>query len=122
MKILLIGLSLVSGAVLAQATKEKPNIIIIMADDMGWFNIGAYNRGIMSGKTPHIDSIATDGMLFTDYYAEPSCTAGRANFIAGQLPIRLGLTTVGLPGSDKGFPDKAPTIATALKDAWICDW
>lgn len=117
MKILVnICLTLFLGMAVAQDTKERPNIIIIMGDDVGWFNIGAYNRGIMSGKTPHIDSIAQDGMLFTDYYAEPSCTAGRANFIAGQLPIRLGLTTVGLPGSDKGFPDKAPTIATALKE------
>src|SRR6476660_3418116 len=74
---------------------KKPNILVIMGDDVGWFNIGAYHRGIMSGKTPNLDKLASEGMLFTDYYAEASCTAGRANFITGELPIRTGLTTVG---------------------------
>jgi len=73
----------------------KPNILVIMGDDVGWFNIGAYHRGIMSGKTPNLDKLAADGMMFTDYYAEASCTAGRANFITGQIPLRTGLTTVG---------------------------
>jgi arylsulfatase A-like enzyme len=95
---------------------EQPNIVVIMADDIGWFNIGAYHRGIMAGKTPNLDKLAADGMLFTDYYAEPSCTAGRANFITGELPIRTGLTTVGQAGAKIGMPDEAPTIATALKE------
>lgn len=93
----------------------KPNIIVIMADDIGWFNIGAYNQGIMATKTPNLDKLAADGMRMTDYYAEPSCTAGRANFITGELPIRTGLTTVGQAGADIGMPAEAPTIATSLK-------
>ena len=90
----------------AQAKIKKPNILVIMGDDMGWFNIGAYHRGIMSGKTPNLDKLASEGMLFTDYYAEASCTAGRANFITGELPIRTGLTTVGQAGADVGLPDQ----------------
>src|SRR5208337_4547499 len=78
---------------------KKPNIVFIMGDDVGWFNIGAYHRGIMAGRTPNLDALAAQGMLFTDYYAEASCTAGRANFITGQLPIRTGLTTVGQAGA-----------------------
>ncbi|HEX4045364.1 MAG TPA: arylsulfatase [Gammaproteobacteria bacterium] len=93
----------------------KPNIIVIMGDDVGWFNIGAYHQGIMAGKTPNLDKLAAEGMRFTDYYAEPSCTAGRANFITGELPIRTGLTTVGQAGADIGMPAQAPTIATALR-------
>src|SRR5215207_4324536 len=94
---------------------QKPNILVIMGDDVGWFNVGAYNQGIMSGKTPNLDRLAAEGMRFTDYYAEASCTAGRANFITGQLPIRTGLTTVGQAGATVGMPAQAPTIATALK-------
>ena len=86
-----------------------------MGDDVGWFNVGAYHQGIMSGKTPSLDKLASQGMRFTDYYAEASCTAGRANFITGELPIRTGLTTVGQAGADVGLPDKAITLATALK-------
>jgi arylsulfatase A-like enzyme len=93
----------------------KPNILVIMGDDIGWFNIGAYHRGIMSGKTPNLDKLAADGMIFTDYYAEASCTAGRANFITGEIPLRTGMTTVGQAGADVGIPDQACTIATALK-------
>jgi arylsulfatase A-like enzyme len=93
----------------------KPNILVIMGDDVGWFNIGAYHRGIMSGKTPNLDKLAAGGMIFTDYYAEASCTAGRANFITGEIPLRTGLTTVGQAGADVGIPDQACTIATALK-------
>lgn len=99
-----------------KAKNIKPNILVIMGDDVGWFNIGAYNRGIMSGKTPNLDKLASQGMLFTDYYAEASCTAGRANFITGELPIRTGLTTVGQAGADVGLPAEACTIATALKE------
>lgn len=97
------------------ASINQPNIIVIMGDDIGWFNIGAYHQGIMAGKTPNLDRLASEGMRFTDYYAEPSCTAGRANFITGELPIRTGLTTVGQAGADVGMPEEAPTIATALK-------
>jgi arylsulfatase A-like enzyme len=93
----------------------KPNILLIMGDDIGWFNIGAYHRGIMSGKTPNLDKLAADGMMFTDYYAEASCTAGRANFITGQIPLRTGLTTVGQAGADVGMPDQSVTTALILK-------
>ena len=86
-----------------------------MGDDVGWFNIGAYHQGIMSGKTPNLDKLAAEGMRFTDYYAEASCTAGRANFITGELPLRTGLTTVGQAGADVGMPDQAVTLATVLK-------
>jgi len=87
-----------------------------MGDDIGWFNIGAYHNGIMAGRTPNLDRMAAEGTRFTDYYAEASCTAGRANFITGQLPIRTGLTTVGQAGSKVGMPAEAPTIASALKE------
>jgi len=97
------------------APSGKPNILVIMGDDVGWFNIGAYHQGIMSGKTPNLDKLAAEGMRFTDYYAEASCTAGRANFITGELPLRTGLTTVGQAGADVGLPEQACTIATALK-------
>jgi arylsulfatase len=100
----------------AQAAEEKkPNIVVIMGDDIGWFNIGAYHQGMMAGKTPNLDKLATEGMRFTDYYAEASCTAGRANFITGELPIRTGMTTVGQAGSPVGIPKEAVTIATTLK-------
>ena len=94
---------------------RKPNIVFIMGDDIGWLNIGAYHRGMMAGRTPNLDKLAAQGMMFTDYYAEASCTAGRANFITGQLPIRTGMTTVGQAGATIGMPAQAPTIATALK-------
>jgi len=99
----------------ANAQQKPPNILVIMGDDVGWFNIGAYHQGIMSGKTPNLDKLASEGMRFTDYYAEASCTAGRANFITGELPIRTGMTTVGQAGADVGMPDQAVTLATVLK-------
>lgn len=99
----------------AKQTGKKPNILFIMGDDIGMWNIGAYHRGLMAGKTPNLDKIAKEGMLFTDYYAEASCTAGRANFITGELPIRTGMTTVGQAGAKTGLPAEACTIATALK-------
>jgi len=99
----------------SKPTAEKPNILFIMADDIGWFNIGAYHRGIMASRTPNLDRLAKEGLLFTDYYAEASCTAGRANFITGQLPIRTGLTTVGQAGADVGMPAESVTLAAALK-------
>jgi arylsulfatase A-like enzyme len=109
-----LGLALGSAAN-AQTAAKQPNIVVVMGDDIGWFNIGAYHQGIMAGRTPNLDKLAAEGMRFTDYYAEASCTAGRANFITGELPIRTGLTTVGQAGSPIGMPDEAPTIATALK-------
>lgn len=105
----------VSGGNAPAQTAKKPNILFIMGDDVGWFNIGAYHQGIMSGKTPHLDELASEGMRFTDYYAEASCTAGRANFITGEIPLRTGLTTVGQAGADVGIPAQACTLATALK-------
>ncbi len=104
-----------AAAAATTAGRRQPNILFIMADDVGWFNINAYNRGIMNTSTPNLDKLAAEGMLFTDYYAEASCTAGRANFITGELPIRTGLTTVGQAGATVGMPAQAPTIATALK-------
>jgi arylsulfatase A-like enzyme len=95
--------------------QRNPNVVFIMGDDVGWANIGVYNQGIMSGRTPNLDQLAAEGMRFTDYYAEASCTAGRANFITGELPLRTGLTTVGQAGAAVGMPDAAPTIATVLK-------
>ena len=108
-------LALAAMAAAPAAAQKKPNILVIMGDDVGWFNIGAYHQGMMSGKTPNLDKLAAQGMRFTDYYAEASCTAGRANFITGELPIRTGLTTVGQAGADVGLPAEAVTLATALK-------
>ncbi len=106
----------VIGATAAEAQDKKPNIVFIMGDDIGMWNIGAYHRGLMAGRTPSIDKLAQEGAIFTDYYAEASCTAGRASFITGELPIRTGLTTVGQAGASIGMPAQAPTIATALKE------
>jgi arylsulfatase len=94
---------------------EKPNILVIWGDDIGISNISAYSDGLMGYRTPHIDRIAEEGVRFTDYYGEQSCTAGRAAFICGQNPYRTGLTKVGLPGADLGLRDEDPTVATALK-------
>jgi len=116
--LLVCGLMLWSGSALARpqpASAKPPNILVIMGDDVGWFNIGAYHRGIMSGKTPNLDKLAAAGMIFTDYYAEASCTAGRANFITGEIPLRTGMTTVGQAGADVGLPAQAVTLATVLK-------
>jgi arylsulfatase len=94
---------------------KKPNILFIMGDDIGWFNISAYNLGIMGYRTPNIDRIAKEGALFTDWYGQQSCTAGRAAFITGQSPIRTGLTKVGLPGADIGLRAEDPTVADVMK-------
>jgi len=112
---LLVALASLLSTATASAQEKKPNILVIMGDDVGWFNIGAYHQGIMSGKTPNLDKLAAQGMRFTDYYAEASCTAGRANFITGEIPLRTGLTTVGQAGADVGIPDQAATIASAVK-------
>ena len=103
-------------AITFAATDDKPNILVIWGDDIGVHNISAYNHGIMGFKTPNIDRIANEGALFTDAYAQQSCTAGRASFILGQHPFRTGLLTIGMPGSDHGIPDWAPTIADLVKD------
>src|SRR3984893_16123330 len=97
------------------AQQKKPNILLIMADDVGWFDVGAYHRGIMGGATPNIDRIARDGVMLTDCYAQASCTAGRAAFITGQIPMRTGLTVVGMPGAPQGIQMEDPTLAELLK-------
>ena len=100
---------------------KKPNILILWGDDIGWFNISAYNHGIMGYKTPNIDRIAKEGAMFTDWYGQQSCTAGRAAFITGQSPIRTGLTKVGLPGAKLGLQKEDPTIAELLKpQGYVC--
>jgi arylsulfatase A-like enzyme len=102
-------------APVAASAGPKPNIVVIMGDDIGIWNLGAYHRGMMAGRTPNLDKIAAEGMLFTDYYAEASCTAGRANFITGELPIRTGMTTVGQAGAPTRLPAQAVTVAQALR-------
>jgi arylsulfatase A-like enzyme len=99
----------------AQAQTGKPNILVIWGDDIGQFNVSAYNMGMMGYKTPNIDRIAEEGAVFTDWYGQQSCTAGRAAFITGQSPIRTGLTKVGLPGAPEGMKKEDPTIAELLK-------
>jgi arylsulfatase len=94
---------------------RKPNILMIMGDDIGWFNPSIYHRGIMGYRTPNIDRVGNEGAMFTDWYGEQSCTAGRAAFITGQSPIRTGLTKVGLPGADLGLRPEDPTVAELLK-------
>jgi hypothetical protein len=96
-------------------TGKQPNILVIMTDDVGIWNISAYHRGMMGGRTPNIDRIANEGALFTDYYAQQSCTAGRAAFILGQTPFRTGLLKVGMPAAKQGLQDTDPTIAQLLK-------
>jgi arylsulfatase len=95
---------------------KKPNILFIMADDIGWFNVSAYNLGVMGYRTPNIDRIAKEGAMFTDFYGQQSCTAGRAAFITGQAPIRTGLTKVGVPGATLGLKAEDPTVAQFLKN------
>ena len=103
------------------AKTGKPNILIIWGDDIGWFNISAYNHGIMGYRTPNIDRIAKEGAMYTDWYGQQSCTAGRAAFITGQSPIRTGLTKVGLPGAKLGLQPEDPTIAEMLKpQGYVC--
>jgi arylsulfatase A-like enzyme len=106
---------ILSFALSASAQQKKPNILIIWGDDIGYWNISAYNQGMMGYKTPNIDRIAHEGALFTDWYGQQSCTAGRAAFITGQSPIRTGLTKVGLPGAPEGLQKQDATIAELLK-------
>src|SRR5579862_1475388 len=101
---------------MTMANTRKPNILFIMADDIGWYNVRAYNLGVMGYRTPNIDRIAKEGALFTDFYGQQSCTAGRAAFITGQSPIRTGLTKVGTPGATLGLSFEDPTVAEFLKN------
>jgi len=111
----LLCVALVTFGSAAQAQARKPNVLVIWGDDIGGFNISAYNHGMMGYKTPNIDRIAAEGAMFTDWYGQQSCTAGRAAFITGQSPIRTGLTKVGLPGAPEGMRKEDPTIATLLR-------
>ena len=110
--IAVLALAFAGGA----AAQEKPNILVIWGDDIGQFNVSAYNMGMMGYKTPNIDRIAAEGAVFTDWYGQQSCTAGRAAFITGQSPMRTGLTKVGLPGAPEGMKKEDPTIAVLLKE------
>ncbi len=101
---------------IAQTTAKKPNILMIMGDDIGWWNPSIYNRGMLGFETPNIDRIGKEGAVFMSWYAQQSCTAGRAAFITGQSPIRTGLTKVGLPGADVGLRKEDPTVAEVLKN------
>ena len=112
------GLALLAAlafACAAQAQQSKPNIVVFWGDDIGQSNISAYSHGLMGYKTPNIDRVAREGMMFTDYYAEQSCTAGRASFITGQSGLRTGMTKVGVPAATKGLSKLDPTIAEVLK-------
>jgi arylsulfatase A-like enzyme len=111
----ILAMSLAVAAPAAAQTTAKPNIVVIWGDDIGFWNISAYNRGMMGYQTPNIDRIAKEGALFTDVYAQQSCTAGRAAFILGQSPFRTGLLTIGVPGSPQGITKDMPTIAELLK-------
>ena len=93
----------------------QPNILFIWGDDIGVYNVSAYHRGLMGGSTPNIDRIAQEGVIFTDHYAQQSCTAGRASFIMGQHPFRTGMLTIGMPGSKQGIQPGDITIAEALQ-------
>ncbi len=112
------GLSMVAASTSALATTDssRPNVLAIWGDDIGYYNISAYNLGVMGYQTPNIDRIANEGGLFTDAYAQQSCTAGRAAFMMGQHPVRTGMLTIGMPGSKHGIPDWTPTIADVMKD------
>ena len=107
------------GAVAQEA--KKPNIVIVWGDDIGQSNISAYTNGLMGYRTPNIDSIAQQGMIFTDYYGEQSCTAGRSAFITGQSVFRTGLSKVGLPGADLGISKEDPDVGRATEGARLCN-
>ena len=122
LKFELIALAVIAALVCAinpAAAAEKPNIVIIWGDDVGQSNISAYTKGLMGYRTPNIDRVAKEGMIFTDYYAEQSCTAGRAAFIMGQSVFRSGLSKVGMPGADVGMQKEDPTIAKLAEAAGL---
>jgi hypothetical protein len=104
------------GAAKLRQDSKKPNILVIFGDDIGQSNVSAYTHGLMGYHTPNIDRIAQEGMMFTDYYAEQSCTAGRSSFITGQCPLRTGLSKVGIPGATVGIQPRDATIAELLKN------
>ena len=110
-----VAVVLIAFALPAAAQQKKPNIVVIMGDDVGMWNLSTFHRGMMGGRTPNIDRIAKEGAMFTDYYAQQSCTAGRSAFITGQHPFRTGLLKAGFPGAKQGIQDKDPTIAELLK-------
>jgi len=114
--LLLSATALIFVAMLTQAAAAAPNIVVVWGDDIGWYNISANNNGVMGYETPNIDRIAKEGAIFTDWYGQQSCTAGRAAFITGQSPIRTGLTKVGLPGAKEGMMKEDPTLAGLLKN------
>jgi len=115
---LFVGLMALCAAFLntAALAADKPNILVIWGDDIGMYNISAYHRGMLGGTTPNLDRIANEGAMFTDHYAQQSCTAGRASFIMGQHPYRTGLLTIGMPGAKEGISEKDPTLAELLKN------
>ena len=113
LKVLICCIGLSAGSVYAQA--DKPNIIVIWGDDIGESNISAYSMGLMGYQTPNIDRLAKEGMIFTDHYADQSCTAGRSSFITGQSVVRTGLSKVGMPAAPQGIQSGDVTIATLLK-------
>src|SRR5512139_1708843 len=113
LSVIVIGMALVAGPAYA-AEQKKPNILVIWGDDIGMWNVGAYTHGMM-GRTPNIDSLAKKGAIFTDHYGQASCTAGRAAFMTGQIPLRTGMTTIGIPGSKLGLQKEDPTLAEVLK-------
>ncbi len=110
-----LGLALLVLTQAVVSAQQKPNILVIWGDDVGYWNVSAYSQGMMGYHTPNIDRIAKEGAIFTDFYAQQSCTAGRASFILGQEPFRTGLLTIGMPGSPHGIPDWTPTVADLLK-------
>src|SRR5215831_9488227 len=117
----LVAVALAISTASSFAQTKKPNILIIWGDDIGWFNPSCYHHGVMGYQTPNIDRIAKEGALFTDWYGQQSCTAGRVAFITGQSPIRTGMTKVGLPGSTLGLQPQDPTIAELLKPmGYVC--
>ena len=114
-----LGLVILVFTSLSAAAQDKPNILVIWGDDIGWSNVSAYNRGMMGYETPNIDSIANAGILFTDAYGQNSCTAGRAAFITGQSPFRTGLLKVGLPGAKEGITGKRPRPLLIFSSQWV---
>jgi arylsulfatase A-like enzyme len=123
----MIGVSFILLAMVAFAPRlcqaqSKPNILVIMADDTGWMNVASYGGDVMGVKTPNIDRIGKEGIRFTSFYAQPNCTAGRAAFLTGQLPVRTGLTTVGTPSSPAGLQKEDITLAEILKTKGYKTW
>src|SRR5690242_13696431 len=117
----LFPLLLLAACTAAHAQAKKPNILVIFGDDIGQTNVSAYSHGVMGYRTPNIDRIAREGLMFTDYYAEQSCTAGRSSFITGQSVIRTGLSKVGIPAATVGLQPEDITIAEALKPLGYLD-